>query len=113
MVKEIADLVGRDLTDFQVIEITEVYKVNEDGRRIVSLGFFKKAHIAKAFASNRVDANFHKVESVIVLTNGKVAFVLDQQRPVKIFDDEEEVLKLREKIVAKLSIDERRLLGID
>ena len=42
---ELANLVGVDLSEFKVLQMTEVYQINEDGRKVSSLGFFKDKSI--------------------------------------------------------------------
>ena len=88
----IRDLFGKKgiLNDFEIIEMTEVYRINEDGTKISTIGFFKKKEIAEAFAQSQIDANYHKTDSAIVLTNGIVAYLVDAKGPLKIFNDEEE-----------------------
>jgi hypothetical protein len=47
-----------------------------------------------------------------VLTDGTVGYVIEDQKPVKLFDDEVEALEIKKKAVAKLSFEERKLLGL-
>ena len=47
---KIQELVGKDLSGFVVVEMTEVYRVDDDGRKTRSIGYFRHANIAKAFA---------------------------------------------------------------
>lgn len=109
---KIGELVGKDLKGFKIVEMTEVYRVNEDGRKSISLGFFKDLNIASAFAGGQTDASWHKTGQALVLTDGTVGYVIAQQDPVKLFEDEAEVLKIKERVVAKLTIAERKVLGL-
>ena len=115
MIKELklSELVGKPLQGFMFVEMTEVYRVNEDGTRIESVGVFKNPDIATAFAGVQTDANWHKTGKVIVLSNGESGLVISQATSAKIFNDEEEVLNLRKKVLAKLSPAERKLLGFN
>ena len=106
------NLAGKDLKGFKIIEMTEVYRVDDDGRKSSSLGFFKDPNTAAAFAGVQTDASWHKTEKVLVLTDGTVGYVIEDQKPVKLFDDESEALKIKKKAVAKLSPVERKLLGL-
>lgn len=91
--------------------MTEVYETNEDGRRVSSVGFFKNENIAKAFAKVQIDANYHRTDPAFVLTNGIVGFIIDDSvEPIKIFDDEKEMVKIREKILSKLSTEEQHII---
>lgn len=108
---EIKKLVGKDLRGFKVVEMTEVYLVDYDGRKSRSLGFFKDPDIASAFAGVQIDASMHKTGQALVLTNGTVGYVIEDQKPVKFFDDEMEMLEIKRKAIAKLSPAERKLLG--
>ena len=106
------DLVGVDLSGFKVVQMTEVYRVDDDGRKTLSLGFFRDTNVATAFAGAQRDSDWHKTASAFVLTDGKIGVVIDQIGFVKLFDDEREALRLREVAVAKLSPAERKLLGL-
>ena len=110
---KLADLVGAELSNFKVLLMTEVYQTNEDGRKVSSLGFFKDKSIAKAFAGIQIDANYYQTSPDFVLTNGLVGYVINNSvEPIKLFDDEEEMVKIREKILSKLSPEEQHILGI-
>ncbi|HBC70617.1 TPA: hypothetical protein DCZ46_01475 [Candidatus Campbellbacteria bacterium] len=110
---ELADLVGAELSNFKVLQMTEVYQTNEDGRKVTSLGFFKDEDIAKAFSKVQINANYHQTSPAFVLTNGLVGYVINNSvEPIKLFDDEEEMVKIREKILSKLSPEEQHILGI-
>lgn len=106
-------LVGKDLANFKIVEMTEVYRTDDDGRKSDSLGFFKDPTVAVAFAGAQTDANWHQTKPALMLTDGVVGYVIAQQDPVKLFDDEAETLKIREKALTKLSPEERKLLGFE
>jgi len=106
------DLIGKSLKDFQVIEMTEVYAVNEDGCKSKSIGFFRDPKVAGAFAKAQIDAAWYKTEKKFVLTDGNVGYVIDTLDSVKMMDDEKETLELRKKIFEKLSPEERAILGV-
>jgi len=105
------DLIGKDLKGFTVQELTEVFRVDEDGRKTKSIGFFRNGIIAKAFVQNSVDAAWHKTDKALILTDGKVGFRL-LAGPVELFDDEKTALEIREKALAKLSPEERTILKV-
>lgn len=107
----ISELVGKDLKGFKIIEMTEVYREDEDGRKSSSIGFFKNPNTAAAFAGVQTDANWHKTEQALVLTDGTVGYLVEDKKFVKLFDDEAEALGIKKKVVAKLSPAERKLLG--
>lgn len=105
------DLVGKDLKGFAVQELTEVYRLNEDGSaKAKSIGFFRDETIAKAFAQHQTDANFHKTTKEFLLTNGEVAFLLGES--VTLFNDEKTVLEIKKRVLDKLTLEERKILGI-
>lgn len=106
------DCVPRDLAGYQLVKMTEVYRVNDDGVKIKSLGFFRRAEVAEAFRGAQTDANWHKTCEKLLLTNGIYAFVVKQSQ-VTLFDDEHEALRLREHALSKLTDAERSLLGFD
>ncbi len=103
--------VGQDLSSFKVIIMTEVFKVDGDGRRSKSLGYFKDVTIAQAFAGSQTDAPWHKTRDVYVLTDGKVGFLLNTSESVQILEDEKVLVQIKEKALAKLTPAERKILG--
>lgn len=106
------ELLEKDLTGFKIVVMTEVFEVNEDGRKSKSIGFFKDPTVAKVFASAQTDATWHQTCLQPVLTNGVIGWVIGTKTPVKLFDDEKEAAELRAKAIAKLSPEERALLGL-
>ena len=110
---KIEELIGTNLDakDFTIQEFTEVYKTNEDGMKSKSVGFFKSEGIAKAFSQTLADPEFHNTEKRMILTNGKDGFVIGGES-VKILDDEKAALEVRQKAIKKLSLEERRILGL-
>jgi len=102
--------IGESLEDFTIEEFTEVYKVEEDGRYSYSLGYFKDEAIAKGFANTCDDPSYLETEKRIVLTNGKIGFIIGD--PIKILDDENAVLRIKEEAIAKLTPEERKILKI-
>lgn len=111
--EEIEDLmIGKELKDFRIIEMTEVFRTNDDGQDVGSIGYFKSQDIAEAFAGTQTDANFFRTRQALVLTNGTIGYVIENRNPVKLFDDEEELLEIKRKVIAKLAPAERKLLGL-
>ena len=109
----IGGMVGRNLTEFKIEKMTEVYGVDEDGRKTKTVGFFKKQDIAVAFAGTQKGSFSHKTNDAFVLTDGAIGFVIETIEPVTLFNDEEEALKIRKEALAKLSAQERRILGFE
>jgi len=108
---EAKDLLGVSLKGFSVKELTEVFKTNDDGRKVESLGFFQSEKIAKGFAQTQVDAAWHKTRKQFVLTDGEIGFVVEDS--VEILDDEEGKLEIAKKARAKLSTEEAEALGLN
>lgn len=111
-IEKVRDLVGIDLSDFKIIETIEVYRTDYDGRYQEALGFFKNEVVASAFAGPKGNSNLTETRTVLVLTNGTVGFTLQDNAPVKFFNDEEEALKLRQKALDLLTPEQRKLLGV-
>ncbi|MEK7126243.1 MAG: hypothetical protein AAB835_02030 [Patescibacteria group bacterium] len=112
MVAQIAgasDWVARPLTDFAIRKMTEVYRVNEDGTRTESVGYFKNEDVAKAYAGQH-SAPYLRTGQAFILTNGTLGFLLANDA-VYLFDDEALLVDIREKALAKLSDEERKILG--
>jgi hypothetical protein len=110
---KIKKLVGKDLKGFKIIEMTEVYQIDDNGLRSSSIGFFKDPNTAVAFVGVQTDASWHKTGQALVLTDGIIGYVITQLEPVKFFDDETEVMNVKKKVIAKLSPAERKLLGFE
>jgi hypothetical protein len=75
-----------------------------------STGYFKDENIAKAFAVNQPDFPYNKTAKRFILTNGVIGFVIGEK--IIILDDKKTKLETKEKILAKLSLEERAILGI-
>ena len=105
------ELAGKRLSKFSIEERTEVYKTDLDGRKTKSLGFFKDPRVAKAFASNQVDAAWHGTDQAFLLTDGISAYLIGEK--VELVDDEKERLAAQEAAKKKLSPEERKLLGFE
>lgn len=107
---KIEELIGQELKGFRIEEMTEVYRVDDDGRRSRSVGLFRNNDIAQAFAATQVDSPWHKTRKLVVITDGQICFL-----PGEIFaimDDEQAALETRQKILKKLSAAERKFLKI-
>jgi hypothetical protein len=109
---KVKDLLNKNLDRFKIIEMVEVYLVDVDGRKTNSLGFFRDQNIATAFAGAQTDANYRETRPVLVLTDGNIGYEIEDQTPVKFFDDEAEALKIKQSIIEKLSPAECELLGL-
>lgn len=102
-----------DLKDFKVVVKFMVYKVDDGGQKTTVLGYFKNEDVAKAFAAMQTDKDFLRVEDTLVLTNGSVGYALeDPPAPVKLFDDDAEVIGIKNAILAKLTPIEIKILGM-
>ncbi len=106
-------LVGKNLLQegFSIEKLVEVYRVNDDGRMTSSVGFFRDENLAKAFAQNQTDAAWHKTREVFALTDGNDVFQL-MAEDAPIYDSEKAELEIRMKALAKLSPEEKKLLGL-
>lgn len=109
----VTELLGKDLSGFQVVKMTEAFDVNEDGRKTKSIGYFKDHDIAEAFIGPRATNSHKRVKDVTVLTDGKVGLVIDSNEAVTLIDDEAAMLEIKERAVAKLTPEERKVLGLD
>jgi len=65
-----------------------------------------------AFAGVQKDANWHKTGKALILTDGVIGYLIDGEEPVRLFQDEAEVLEIKRKVLEKLSPAERTLLGL-
>ena len=104
-------LIGKKLDGFTVQEFTEVYRTDVEGRgKDKVLGYFKNEGIAKAFAGNQTYFAWHKTEKVLLLTDGKVAYIIGDE--AQLMNDEKAKLQVLQSARAKLSPAEREILGL-
>lgn len=108
---KINDLIDKDLSNFKIEEMVEVYHVSEDGFFAHSIGHFKNPTIASAYAGPQNNSNQTKIRKCLVLTDGITVYSLKSEDIVKIFNDEEEALRLKEEALGQLSSEQRILLG--
>lgn len=108
---KLQEWVGKDLSGFRIVEMTEVYKTNDDGRKIKSFGFFTDPRVATVFADTQTDANRHNTGPALILTNGTVGYVLTDSLPVTLFEEGAVIPLLKERILTKLTPAERMILG--
>jgi hypothetical protein len=90
--------------------MTEVYRFDGDGKKVHSVGFFKDATVAEAFRRVHPYVDWHKIAPAHVLTNGVIGYHIADTEPVTLFNDEE-IAVIRKKILAKISPEERAVLG--
>ena len=105
------DLVGKPLHDFSVRVMTEVYRTDEDGRKVKAVGYFFDPQVAQGWVDGMTDKHYHKTVHVLVLTDGTRAFLLNSET-VEITGDEQAKLEIQDKALAKLTPAERAVLGL-
>ena len=105
------ELVDTDLTGCRIVEMTEVYYVDKDGKFSRSVGFLKDPDVALAFAEAQVDPVGHKTRKAVVLTDGKVGYVMVPGQVI-LLDDEKEFLSAKDRALGRLSPAQRRLLKL-
>jgi len=107
---ELKELVGSFPKGFTIEELTEVYLIDSDGRKIKSLGFFKDENIAKGFAGLQTDANWHKTKKYFVFTDGIAGFLIGER--IILIDDEVAALQIKKNALSKLSKEEKAILKL-
>lgn len=108
---EAKDLLTADKGEFDVQLMTEVFKVNDDGRYSQHVALFSDDKLAEAFRQNQVDANYHKCSTFVALTNGKVAFKIGE-KSLPVSNEGEIKLGLITAIKKKLSPAEQAAIGM-
>lgn len=103
-------LVGALLGGFEIKHYTEVYRTDVDGVKTTSLGYFEDEDVAVAFADSQSGSAYLKAENVLLLTDGKQAFLIGEA--VQLMDDEQAALQVREAALKKLTPAERKLLRL-
>lgn len=111
---KIQEWVNKDLKGFKILEMTEVYGVDFDGRKSVSVGFFKDQDFAKAFAGMKNgEGGLYRTEKAMVLTNGTIGYVINNREPVKLLNEKTEKVAITKNALSKLSPEERKILGLE
>ncbi len=103
---KLSSLVGKDLSGFTILGMTEVYMLDDDGMMSRSIGFFKSRELAEMFAGTQTTASRYRTRETIILTDDDVGYIVGDHDPVNLFDDEEEVVKNRDAVLARLSSPE-------
>ncbi|OGI90377.1 hypothetical protein A2911_00070 [Candidatus Nomurabacteria bacterium RIFCSPLOWO2_01_FULL_40_15] len=104
-------LVNKPLDGFSVKTMTEVYRTDEDGRKVKATAYFFDPSVARAWIDGLADMHYHKEKHVLVLTDGFRAFLLNPE-PIEITGDEHARLEIRDKALAKLTPAERAVLSL-
>lgn len=104
-------LLTADIGDFSIKLMTEVFKVNDDGRYSQHVALFEDENLAEAFRQNQVDANYHKCSNFVALTNGKVAFKIGETS-LPVSNEGEVKIRLFAAIKKKLSPAEQAAIGM-
>jgi len=107
---DVTDLIGKPLTDFRVIQMTEVYRTNEDGCCTKSEGCFTSDVVALAYSKGLGDSSYTGTRKVLVLTNGVVGYLVDL--PVILADADSALESIRTRALSKLTPEEVQLLGL-
>ena len=103
------ELLGMKLDGFRIEGRTEVYKVDDLGRRTYTIGFLPD-EIAAAFVQHQTKPGRCRERKVLVITNGKTGFLLGED--ARILNDVEEALKVQKMLdafdsITKLPPEER------
>jgi hypothetical protein len=106
-------IVGAELTGFKIAAMAEVFRTDDDGRKTNILGYFKDADIAKGYIECQADSFRYGTETVYILTDGKVGFLLASPIGVDLLDDEEAKTLIRETGKAKLTPTQRKIMGLE
>lgn len=106
------DWVGKDLSGFKVIEVTGVYRRDGNGALTgPAVASFADSFVAEAYADFHGGSRYG-THSVLVLTDGIHLLELGQLRTTPLFNSNEEAAKLKSAVLGKLSLAERKLVGL-
>ncbi|MDP2693083.1 MAG: hypothetical protein Q8O88_05600 [bacterium] len=107
----VREFVGRDLVGFRIEELSEVFRVNEDGFRVITIGYFRDNNTAEAFIQTHTLSNYLRMQGVLVLINdNQTAFLLGES--VKVVSDREILAEIRARIIARLPPEQLKILGL-
>jgi hypothetical protein len=107
---ELNELIGSNLNGFIVEEVTEIYSTNEDGRRISSFGCMRNYDVAKAYIEQCRGSHYYALRKIAVITKGNIVFIVG--KPITLLDDEKISKEVKEKILKKLSDEEKKILNV-
>lgn len=99
------------LDGYHVQALCEIYAINDDGIKGETIQFLIDPNVAAAWAKNQPAPHHLKVDTVLVITDGKRYFLFEGQE-IKVWDGEEASRQARMGVLAKLSPEERRLLSL-
>ncbi len=105
-------LAALDLSKFRVVPAWEVYTVDHDDHRI-TIGFFESRDAASVFAGleyKKCSFGFYVTEA-FAITDGEAIYVFHGAKPVE-FLDKAQLGDIRKGVLAKLTPEEQRFLGI-
>jgi hypothetical protein len=106
----VLDSKGKELEGFITEELHEVFEIDTDGKRVKSVAYFRDKNLAIAYKDNQKDPMYHKVETVHAITSGTIGYKISD---MFILIDEEETTKVvKQKVLAKLTREEKVLLGL-
>jgi hypothetical protein len=111
-ISSVKELIGKSLSDWKVEEVTEVRQNDVEGRSSTPVGYFRDPDVAEVFAGPKDVMGSMFARKVLALTDGKAAFLIGEEEPLNMFDDEAEAGRLRKEAADKLSPAERKLLGL-
>lgn len=104
---------GKGLDGFKIENCTEVHKVDENGERIkTSCAYFRDAAVARTYRGLFAGSTY-KIREVLVLSNASIRILVGDSVMMPFADEDVEFLNnIRQRVLEKLSKDERALLGL-
>ena len=107
------DLVIRGLEGWRVIKMTEVYEVDEGGKKTRTRGFFKDENLARLYAVSKDEPDKqvqNRAESCFVLWDGQQGFHIGDWGSG--FCEGKVAQELRTAVIASLPVLEQTLFSI-
>jgi hypothetical protein len=111
VMSDASDLIGKTLSEFRVIKMTEVYRTNDSGDILKSEGCFSCKTLAKAYANNLPDPYLTHLRSVIIITNGEVGYFMGEGALLIGAEFAQSII--RKNVMSKLTPEEIQVLGLE
>lgn len=110
--KELVAQLGTNLSGCNLEQLTEVYKVDDDGRKSKTIGHFRDPVVAQAFTQQQADSFSFKTREVsaLVCSDNIVGFIVGEQ--ITLVNDERTALEVRANALRKLTPEEQKVLGL-
>lgn len=103
----------KDLAGFKIVEMTVVFHQKQHTEKFKWVGVLRNHKVAELLAQEKTKKRWCQAERILVLTDGRCAFITGENfARVKILDDVVVLQGLRKKKLQEFSLRDQKLLGM-